>query len=98
MARPATTRAHVVMPRELAEQVDELVGERGRSRFIAEAVAEKLARLRLLRAAEGAAGSLKDVDIPGWETRESTEAWIRQSRMDMRRTELESKRETESAG
>lgn len=75
-----TVRAHVVMPRDLVSSVDELVGERERSKFIAEAVAEKVARERLRRAAARAAGSLADVDIPGWETSESAAEWVRASR------------------
>jgi hypothetical protein len=47
---------------------------------VAEAVAEKVARLRLMEAAEEAAGSLVDVDIPGWETSESAAAWVHASR------------------
>ena len=70
-------RAHVVMPPELVEEVDEIVGKRERSEFLTEAVADKLRRQRLLAAAEAAMGSLKDIDIPGWETPESTSEWVR---------------------
>lgn len=81
-------RTHVVLPVELVEEVDELVGARRRSRFFADAVAEKLARLKLLRAAEVALGSLADVDVPGWETAESTGRWVRDLRAaDERRLE-----------
>ena len=73
----AKVRTHVVLPRELVQAVDELVGRRGRSRFLREALEEKLACLRLIRAAEKAAGSLADTNIPGWETSESTVEWVR---------------------
>ena len=73
-------RTHVVLPRELVESVDQLVGRRARSRFFAEAAAEKLSRLRLARAAKRAAGSLADAPIPGWETSESAAAWVRDLR------------------
>lgn len=73
-------RTHVVIPRELVESVDEIVGARHRSEFFVEAVAEKLCRIKLLRAAKEVAGSLKDVDIPGWETPESASAWVRKIR------------------
>lgn len=69
-------RTHVILPVELVEEVDELVGNRRRSHFFAEAVSEKLARLRLVRAAESALGSLTEVDVPGWETAESTKRWV----------------------
>lgn len=74
------TRTHVVIPKELVESVDSVVGRRGRSKFFADAVAEKLARLRLARAARKAAGSLAAVDVPGWETGESAAEWVRASR------------------
>ena len=73
-------RTHVVLPRELIEAVDELVGPRHRSEFIAEAAKEKLAHLKLARAFEEAAGSLEDVDVPGWETPEAAAEWVRASR------------------
>ena len=75
-----SVRAHVVLPKPLVDAVDRQVGQRGRSRFVAEAVDEKLARLRLARAATRAAGSLHDVDVPGWETSESSSEWGRDSR------------------
>jgi hypothetical protein len=62
------------------EQLDELVGPRHRSEFIAEAAQEKLARLKLGEALRRMKGALADVDIPGWETPESTSEWVRASR------------------
>jgi len=73
-------RTHVVLPRRLVEAVDEMVGRRGRSKFLGEALEEKLARLRLNRAAEKAAGSLADTNIPGWKTSESAVEWVRAAR------------------
>jgi metal-responsive CopG/Arc/MetJ family transcriptional regulator len=75
-----TIRAHVVLPEDLVQSVDRLVGRRKRSEFIAEAVAEKVARLRLVEAAQAVAGSLVDVDIPGWETSKAAAEWVRASR------------------
>jgi metal-responsive CopG/Arc/MetJ family transcriptional regulator len=70
-------RVHVVLPDELIEAIDALVGQRRRSQFIAETVAEELRRRRLHAALDEMAGSLADVDIPGWETREAAAAWVR---------------------
>jgi hypothetical protein len=81
-------RTHVVLPRELLAGVDEIVGPRERSQFIADAVAEKLARARRIRLAKELGGSLANVDIPGWETRESTERWLRELREGDREREL----------
>ncbi len=73
-------RAHVIVPAHLVRSVDTLVGKRHRSEFFAEAVAEKLARVRLASAARRAVGSLRDVPIPGWETSPEAAAWVRASR------------------
>jgi hypothetical protein len=65
------------MPAELIEAVDAQVGPRGRSQFVQEAVEEKLRRQRLLNSLDEMAGSLADVDIPGWESPEATIEWVR---------------------
>jgi metal-responsive CopG/Arc/MetJ family transcriptional regulator len=72
----AETRTHVVLPTELVERVDRLVGSRRRSRFFAAAVAKEVERLELLAVAREAAGSLAAVAIPGWETSESIAEWV----------------------
>jgi metal-responsive CopG/Arc/MetJ family transcriptional regulator len=75
-----TMRTHVVVPKDLVASVDELVGKRARSKFFADAAAEKLARTRLSRLARSVAGSLADVDIRGWESSEAAQEWVRASR------------------
>jgi hypothetical protein len=70
-------RAHIMMPAELVEKVDAQVGPRRRSKFVQEAVEEKLRRQQLLASLEEMAGSLADVDIPGWETPEAAAEWVR---------------------
>lgn len=69
-------RAHVFMPDEVIRQVDALVGTRRRSRFITEAVEEKLGRLDRVAAFERVVGSLKNAEIPGWETSEAAAEWV----------------------
>jgi hypothetical protein len=64
------------MPAELVEKIDALVGPRKRSRFVQEAVEEKLRRQRLQASLAEMAGSLADVDIPGWETPEAAAEWV----------------------
>jgi metal-responsive CopG/Arc/MetJ family transcriptional regulator len=73
-------RAHVVLPDELLEQIDELVGKRKRSEFIAEVLEREVRRRRRMERATEMMGSLRDVDIPGWETSESTVEWVRDQR------------------
>ena len=65
----ATTRTHLIAPKELIEKVDRLVGPRRRSEFIASAVDEKLRREQLLQAVQEAAKLPADRDIPGWKLR-----------------------------
>ena len=65
------------MPRETVEAIDRVVGRRGRSRFLTDAAEEKLRRIRLLEAADRVAGSLADVDTPGWNTPEEVDEWVR---------------------
>jgi hypothetical protein len=74
------TRTHIVVPTEILRSVDILVGHRGRSRFFAEAVAEKLARAKRATILKDAAGALAGRDTPDWGTREETAAWLRRSR------------------
>jgi metal-responsive CopG/Arc/MetJ family transcriptional regulator len=73
-------RTHVVIPKQLVDSIDELVGTRNRSRFFTEAVEEKLSRVRLVRAARKLRGWLAGMDIPGWESSESAAKWVRSSR------------------
>lgn len=75
-----TIRTHIVFPRELVDAVDDLVGQRKRSAFVTEAVAEKLQREQLGRALAETAGSLSDKDYPQWETPEKISAWVREMR------------------
>lgn len=77
---PSQTRAHVVPPRELIEEVDRLVGPEHRSQYFVKAAREKLARLRRIRAADVVRDALIGVDLPGWETSESTREWVREMR------------------
>jgi len=63
-------RTNVVLPEELLEEVDRVAGKRKRSRFIAEAIEEKLARMRFEEALAQAAGAWNDENHPELETQE----------------------------
>jgi metal-responsive CopG/Arc/MetJ family transcriptional regulator len=78
-------RTHVIIPDALVEEVDRLVTARKRSLFIANAVEKELKKMRLLSIATRAAGSLKDVVIPGWETSKSAAKWIHDVRRESAR-------------
>jgi hypothetical protein len=75
-----TVRTHVVIPRDLVEAVDQLVGQRKRSAFFVEAVEEKLEREQFGRALAETKGSLRADAYPEWSTPEKTSAWVRELR------------------
>lgn len=70
----ALARTNVTLPADLLEQVDELAGPRGRSRYVAEAVAQRVKRDRLGKAIEETAGIM--VGTPGQMSRDEVTAWI----------------------
>jgi predicted nucleic acid-binding protein/Arc/MetJ-type ribon-helix-helix transcriptional regulator len=57
-------RTHIVIPEQLAEEIDTLVGKRGRGSFLTEAARKEVRRLRMLKALEEASGAWKDKDHP----------------------------------
>lgn len=69
-------RAHVVLPSDLICEIDERVGQRRRSKFIQEAIEEKLHRLRRVEAFKRVVGSVADGEIPEWDTPEATAQWV----------------------
>ena len=76
-----TIRTHVIIPKELLDSIDRLVGRRARSRFLAEAAEEKVRRIRLAKSARRVAGSLAGKDTPPeWETSEGAARWVHESR------------------
>jgi metal-responsive CopG/Arc/MetJ family transcriptional regulator len=82
------TRAHVVLPDDLIAELDEVVGPRGRSEYIADALREKLLRERQRQALIASAGILADEDIPEWETSEAVIEWVSRGRKDDRSMSL----------
>jgi metal-responsive CopG/Arc/MetJ family transcriptional regulator len=55
----ALARTNLTLPEELMRAVDDLAGPRGRSRYVAEAVAQRVKRDRLGRAIRDSAGVLR---------------------------------------
>jgi hypothetical protein len=74
------TRAHIVVPENLPEEVEALVGPRRRSEFFEQAAREKVRQEKLRRAAHTLAGSLADTPMPGWESSKEARAWVRSLR------------------
>jgi len=73
-----TKRTHIVIPQQLAVEIDTLVGKRGRSAFLTQAAEKELMRLRQIKALEGAAGAWKDKDHP--ELRQGAAKWVKKLR------------------
>lgn len=73
-------RTHVVISDEVIAAVDEVVGLRGRSRFLEQAAVEKLERLALVEALEATAGVATARAYPEWRDRDSAGEWVRSSR------------------
>ena len=67
-------RAHVVLPADLLAEVDRLVGERGRSAFLADLLRREIQRRNLLEALHQARGSWKTGDHP--ELKEGADAFV----------------------
>jgi hypothetical protein len=71
-------RAHIVLPQELIEEIDSVVGPRGRSAFLVETARAELRRRRLL-------AFLRD-DQPAWKESDHPElsagsgAWVKRIR------------------
>ena len=73
-------RTHVILPEDLVKAVDREAGKGKRSRFIEEAIREKLRIDALHAALEATAGALSAKDHPHWDTPEKVAAWVRESR------------------
>ena len=73
-------RRHVVLPDDLVKAVDALAGKGKRSRFIEDAVREKLRTEALLVALQETAGMLSADEHPEWATPEKVASWVRESR------------------
>jgi hypothetical protein len=84
-------RTHIVIPEDLATQIDALVGKRGRSQFLTQAARKEVQRRRQLRAIENATGAWKDKDYP--EMKQGAARWVEKlRRLDERRfTRLKSR-------
>ena len=72
-------RTHVILPAELVEEVDRVVGARRRSRFVEEAIRSHLKRQNMARALRETAGSLRG-QYPEWETPEMVSEWVAERR------------------
>jgi hypothetical protein len=71
-------RAHIVLPQELIEEIDAVVGPRGRSAFLVETARAELRRRRLLTFLQNDQPAWNEKDHP--ELAAGAEAWVRRVR------------------
>jgi metal-responsive CopG/Arc/MetJ family transcriptional regulator len=76
-------RTNLLLPKELVDEVDHFAGERGRSRYVADALRARLKRDRLKEAIEKTAGVLRPEDYPEWATSEQVVEWVRARRSEV---------------
>ena len=70
----ALARTNLTLPADLLAEIDELAGPRGRSRYVAEAVAQRVKRDKLGKAIRETAGIM--VGKPGWMSPDEVVAWV----------------------
>ena len=73
-----SVRTNLLLPEDLVKQLDRVAGPRGRSRYVADAVRERLRRDERLAAIKAAAGIWRD--HPLFPTDESVVDWVRAGR------------------
>jgi hypothetical protein len=79
------TKAHLVLPRDILEEVDQIAGKRKRSSFIAEATREKLQKERFLRILEETQGAWRGKNHPELKTAKDIERFIGNKRQSYRK-------------
>jgi metal-responsive CopG/Arc/MetJ family transcriptional regulator len=77
MATSHTKRTHILLPKDLAREIDAIAGRRGRSAFLVETAREAVRRKKLLTFLESDAG-WKESEHP--ELQRGAAHWVRQVR------------------
>jgi hypothetical protein len=88
----STLRAHIVLPAELVQEIDDLVGPRGRSAFLVETASKEVKRRKLLAFLESQEPVWHDKDHPEL-VAQGTAGWVRALR-DEPSTRLEGRDES----
>lgn len=76
-------RTNLLLPKALVEEIDHYAGPRGRSRYVADALADRLRRDRLREAVVATSGALKRAEYPHWRTPDDVTAWVRELRAEV---------------
>jgi len=69
-----SVRTNLLLPQDLVRRLDEVAGPRGRSRYVAEAVSDRLRRDERIAAIRAAAGIWRD--HPAFPTDEAVVEWV----------------------
>jgi len=78
-----TKRTHILLPEDLAREIDAIAGRRGRSAFLVKTAQEALRRAKLLRVLQSDKPIWKDKDHP--ELRKGSANWVRKLRKENER-------------
>jgi hypothetical protein len=73
-------RAHILLPEDLAREIDALAGRRGRTAFLVETAREEVRRRKLLRFLEGDSPAWRSEDHP--ELTQGAALWVRNLRQE----------------
>ena len=73
-------KTHVVLPKDLLQEIGRVVGSKKRSEFLAEAAREKLKRVKLEKGIVRAAGLWTEERYPEFKTEKNVREAIRASR------------------
>lgn len=73
-----SVRTNLLLPKELVDEVDHFAGPRGRSRYVAEALNDRLRRDRLREVVLATAGAWRG--HPLFPTSEAVVEWVRERR------------------
>jgi len=79
------TKAHLVFPLNILEEVDQIAGKRKRSLFIVRATQEKLERERFLRTLDETKGAWTDRHHAELKTEQDMEKYLREKKSSYRK-------------
>jgi hypothetical protein len=79
----ATSRTHIILPFDVLQEIDALVGKRGRSAFLAEIARQEVRRRRLIAFLDRREPAWKSKDHP--ELKGGAAAWVSKMRREEER-------------
>lgn len=82
-----TIRAHIILPAELAKEIDKIAGSRGRTAFLINSAEKEVRRLKLLAFLDDAKPAWKEANHPELAAAGSA-AWVHNRRQAMSNRQL----------